>query len=91
MASSVATADDLASGLAAATTRRIERDRMEEFFNVNFMMLFVIVAIVVVLIFAPARRIGEARRTCRVCGAAHPTFARFCKRCGKNFEVFSMK
>ena len=46
-------------------------------------MLLLVLAFVLVLIFAPQRRGGDLRNTCRTCGAAHPTFARFCRRCGK--------
>ena len=54
-----------------------------DFGDPKFLMVVMIVAAVVIVIFAPSRRVGELRRTCRNCGAAHPTFARFCRRCGK--------
>ena len=51
----------------------------------RFLMLIAIVAVILLLLFGPGRRnIGpDLRKTCRNCGAAHPSFARFCRRCGK--------
>ena len=54
-----------------------------EFGDPKFMILMFVVAIVLVLIFAPSRKGADLRNTCRHCGAAHPAFARFCRRCGK--------
>jgi hypothetical protein len=52
--------------------------------SVNLFIILVFAAFVMVLIFAPGwRRSAEMRRTCRDCGAGHPAFARFCRRCGK--------
>ena len=45
-------------------------------------LLVLVVAIALVLIVMPSRRIGEPQRICRNCGAAHPPFANFCRRCG---------
>lgn len=50
----------------------------------KFLIMVLVVALVVVLILAPSRRGAMyARRVCRDCGAGHPSFARFCRRCGK--------
>ena len=56
---------------------------MMEFGDPKFMMVLLVVAVVMILIIAPHRRGGDMRNTCRQCGAAHPSFARFCRRCGK--------
>jgi len=50
--------------------------------------IFVIGAIVLVLLWTTAkqhRRHSEQtdQRLCRSCGAAHPPFAEYCRRCGK--------
>ena len=53
----------------------------------RFILLLVIVAIALLLIFKAggggAGRAAHITRTCRECGATHPGFARFCRRCGK--------
>jgi hypothetical protein len=52
----------------------------------RFILLLVIVAIALLLIFKSgggAGRAAHVTRTCRECGATHPGFARFCRRCGK--------
>ena len=53
--------------------------------NPPFLMVVAIVVAVVVVVLSTATgrgRGGDLRRTCRMCGAAHPAFARFCRRCG---------
>ena len=49
-----------------------------------------IVLVVVVLVFVLVRLLSGSRRIsrgeqrlCRACGASHPGFARFCRRCGR--------
>jgi hypothetical protein len=50
----------------------------------RFLMLVAIVVVFVLLIFGGRRGAGaDMRRMCRSCGAAHPSFARYCRRCGK--------
>ena len=49
----------------------------------QFLILVLVVALVLVLIFAPGLRRYDGRRLCRDCGANNPVFARFCRRCGK--------
>jgi ribosomal protein L40E len=50
----------------------------------KFLIFVFVVVVVVMLVLAPARRGAMfARRVCRDCGAGHPAFARFCRRCGK--------
>ena len=51
----------------------------------KFVIVALVAAVVLVLIFAPSPRrwSNELGRTCRGCGATHPAFARFCRRCGK--------
>jgi ribosomal protein L40E len=56
----------------------------------NFPLLIVVVA--AVLLFLLIRTASMSRRytshtdqkLCRGCGASHPGFARFCRRCGRN-------
>jgi hypothetical protein len=49
-----------------------------------FLLVVAMVVVGVLLVFSKSRHIGpDLRRTCRACGAAHPSFARFCRRCGK--------
>lgn len=51
-----------------------------------FLVIVVIVVIALLLMFKGNRNTGaDMRRICRTCGAAHPSFARFCRRCGKKF------
>lgn len=51
----------------------------------RFIIILVIVAVALLLIFKSGggRRAMGMTRTCRECGAAHPGFAKFCRRCGK--------
>ena len=53
--------------------------------DAGFLVILVVVIVALVLIFSSGRRGGSSfiGRTCRDCGAAHPPFARFCRRCGK--------
>jgi hypothetical protein len=53
--------------------------------DARFLIILVVVIVALVLIFSTGRRGGTALigRTCRDCGAGHPPFARFCRRCGK--------
>jgi predicted amidophosphoribosyltransferase len=46
-------------------------------------LLLLVLAVTLVLIVAPGRRGGEGQRVCRNCGASHPPFAQFCRRCGR--------
>jgi hypothetical protein len=49
-----------------------------------FLLVVAMVVVGMVLIFTKNRHLGpDLRRACRSCGAAHPSFARFCRRCGK--------
>ena len=52
----------------------------------KFILIVVIVVVALVLIFRSsggAARAMHMTRTCRDCGATHPGFAKFCRRCGK--------
>ena len=52
--------------------------------DASFLLILVVVIVALVLIFGGGRRASSfIGRTCRDCGAAHPPFARFCRRCGK--------
>jgi hypothetical protein len=46
-------------------------------------VLLVILVVTLVLIVAPPRGGQDAQRICAACGAVHPPFALFCRRCGK--------
>jgi hypothetical protein len=49
-----------------------------------FIMLVVIVIMFVIIGAASGKRLGPGgQRVCRACGAGHPRFARFCRRCGR--------
>ena len=48
--------------------------------------VFVVVLVVVVLVAVLSGRgrgRGWAQRICKSCGASHPVYARFCRRCGQ--------
>ncbi|HYO10854.1 MAG TPA: hypothetical protein VER17_17955 [Tepidisphaeraceae bacterium] len=47
------------------------------------LIVLIAVFVVALLLVLPSRGRGDPRRTCRQCGAAHPVFARFCRRCGR--------
>jgi hypothetical protein len=52
----------------------------------RFLMVLVIVVVALLLVFGGGggRRLGKGNyRLCRACGAGHPAFARYCRRCGK--------
>lgn len=54
----------------------------------GFLLIVVIVVVAVLLLAAGSRKRGKsdgasAQRGCAHCGAAHPHFAEFCRRCGK--------
>jgi ribosomal protein L40E len=53
----------------------------------EFETFVIIVAVVVIVLVATAstRRRGGflPQRMCRSCGASHPSFAQFCRRCGQ--------
>ena len=52
----------------------------------TFVMLVVIVVVLVLLVSAGSRNRTQGpapQRGCGHCGAAHPHFAAFCRRCGK--------
>ena len=54
--------------------------------DAKFTLILVIVAVALLLIFkggGGAARAAHMTRTCRDCGATHPGFAKFCRRCGK--------
>ena len=58
----------------------------------EFDTFLIIVAVVVVLLFTGIgfNRRGGVRmqsRMCRACGAAHPPFAQFCRRCGQRLQL----
>ena len=42
--------------------------------------------VVMVLIASPSKNGGDDKRVCGGCGAAHPPFARFCRRCGNELS-----
>jgi predicted amidophosphoribosyltransferase len=49
-----------------------------------FLLVVAMVVVGVVLVFSKNKHIGpDLRKVCRDCGAAHPQFAKFCRRCGK--------
>ena len=53
----------------------------------TFLVFFVTAVVIVLLIMTASqhRRHSSATdpRTCRGCGASHPPFAEYCRRCGK--------
>jgi hypothetical protein len=49
----------------------------------RFLMLVAIVFAVWMVLLGTRRMGGGLRKVCRECGAAHPAFAKFCRRCGK--------
>lgn len=54
----------------------------------GFLLIVVIVVVAVLLLAAGSRKGGgpggtSPQRGCNHCGAAHPHFAEFCRRCGK--------
>ena len=52
----------------------------------KFTLIVVIVVVALLLIFkggGGGARAMQMTRTCRDCGATHPGFAKFCRRCGK--------
>jgi len=51
-------------------------------FDPKGMLLLVLVFVVVMVVLLKPSKRGALPRTCRQCGAAHPAFARFCRRCG---------
>jgi len=56
----------------------------------EFETFVVIVAVALIFVIATVssnRRAASraAQRTCPACGAPHPGFARFCRRCGQKF------
>lgn len=58
----------------------------------EFETFVIIVAVTLIFVFvtiASGRRQGAGRlgqRLCGACGAAHPPFARFCRRCGQRLK-----
>ena len=49
-----------------------------------FLLVVAMVVVGVVLVFSKNRNLGpDLRKVCRDCGTAHPSFAKFCRRCGK--------
>ena len=53
--------------------------------DARFIIIVVVVIVALLLIFksGSGQRAVGMTRTCRDCGATHPGFARFCRRCGK--------
>ena len=53
--------------------------------DAKFIIIVVIVVVALLLIFKSGggQRAMHMTRTCRDCGASHPGFAKFCRRCGK--------
>ena len=53
--------------------------------DARFIIIVVIVVVALLLIFKSGggQRAMQMTRTCRDCGASHPGFAKFCRRCGK--------
>ena len=50
------------------------------------MFIFLVVVVVVVLVIstqAGKRAHRHGQQLCRACGASHPGFAKFCRRCGR--------
>jgi hypothetical protein len=53
-------------------------------------LLWILVGLVLVLLLVAAAKknrnyvANTDQRLCKACGTAHPHFARFCRRCGKN-------
>ena len=76
----------------AATNRAVDDlgnnagRRVVQLLELPPMFIMLVIAVVFFLIFrvlsGPRNRGGEGR-LCRGCGASHPGFARFCRRCGK--------
>jgi predicted amidophosphoribosyltransferase len=53
----------------------------------TFVVIVVVALIFVIATVASHRRAASraAQRTCSACGAPHPGFARYCRRCGQKF------
>jgi ribosomal protein L40E len=51
----------------------------------GFLIIVALVVAVFIVSIAAGRRNGNRMqgRMCRACGAAHPPFAQFCRRCGQ--------
>ena len=69
--------------MSSVVSQALSQIVIPELFHPRFLILVIIVLVAFVLITAPARRGRSAQRMCRNCGAAHPYFARFCRRCGQ--------
>jgi hypothetical protein len=54
---------------------------MTEAFDPRFIIILVFAFVVVLVLLKPGGR--RHSYTCRQCGATHPKFARFCRRCGQ--------
>ena len=60
--------------------------------GMEFETFVIIVAVTLIFVFitiASGRRHGAGRlgqRVCPTCGAAHPPFAQFCRRCGQRLK-----
>lgn len=54
-------------------------------FRLMFMLLVVGVVLFVIirLVTGPRPAPYGEQQLCRACGASHPSFARFCRRCGR--------
>lgn len=57
----------------------------------EFETFVIIVAVALIFVFVSIasgrRHAGRAgQRTCAACGAAHPPFAQFCRRCGQRLK-----
>ena len=56
-------------------------------FEAFVVVVTLVVAAFIVSVAAGKRNLGRIQgRMCRSCGAAHPSFAQFCRRCGQRLQ-----